>query len=434
MVGFEYVLGACNVAAQGFLQLLFAGRCTGKQMKIRYYVIYLFLLYAVVWIASGYRPLEMGLELLLLYGVSRFGFGADVLSASAMSILAVYAADFSFGIMNSLELLLAASIPISAFMLYGFALLGDLSALILCGVCYWFLAGQLPAEEKNAPFAGLLLVPALFFLAAQFYIMRTAYGRIPSFPPKTDTGREIALLVIQTLGLMAMFSTLYAYRRTCDGFRAMAALSSFEQTSRAQKRYVEEARARYAATKAFRHDIRNHLFVLDGLLKKKEVHRAREYLRKLDFFSKELSFPVHTGNPVADILLGDKLALAAASGAKIKCSLVLPDSCGVDDTDWCVIFANALDNAAHACAGLEDGGWIHIKGERQGDFYLLEFENACAAGERTPPRMGTGLSNIRSAAEKYGGTMLMERTDASFCLQVLLDISMHSDARSGQKA
>lgn len=39
------------------------------------------------------------------------------------------------------------------------------------------------------------------------------------------------------------------------------------------------------------------------------------------------------------------------------------------------------------------------------------------------PPMGTGLSNIKAAAEKYHGTMLVEKTDAPFSLHVLLNIS-----------
>ena len=39
------------------------------------------------------------------------------------------------------------------------------------------------------------------------------------------------------------------------------------------------------------------------------------------------------------------------------------------------------------------------------------------------PPMGTGLSNIRTVAEKYHGAMLVEKTDQRFFLHVLLNIS-----------
>jgi len=111
-----------------------------------------------------------------------------------------------------------------------------------------------------------------------------------------------------------------------------------------------------------------------------------------------------------DVLLGDKLELARACGAEVDSSLVLPRPCGVSDLDWCVIFANALDNAIQACAGMEGTTSIRMAGEQQGSFYLLEFENTCLP--KASPAMGTGLSNIKTVAEKSGGAMTFETSGA----------------------
>lgn len=93
-------------------------------------------------------------------------------------------------------------------------------------------------------------------------------------------------------------------------------------------------------------------------------------------------------------------------------------------------FANALDNAIQACAGMEGTTSIRMAGEQQGSFYLLEFENTCLP--KASPAMGTGLSNIKTVAEKYGGAMTFETSGALFRLHVLLDISVRPDGISGQ--
>ena len=62
----------------------------------------------------------------------------------------------------------------------------------------------------------------------------------------------------------------------CDGFRLRSSLASLEQETNAQRTYVEQARMRYGQTRAFRHDIKNHLSVLDGLLRSGQAERARE--------------------------------------------------------------------------------------------------------------------------------------------------------------
>ena len=126
-----------------------------------------------------------------------------------------------------------------------------------------------------------------------------------------------------------------------------------------------------------------------------------------------------TGNPVVDILLGEKLGLAKEIAAEV--SLILPKPCGIDDFDLCVLFANALDNAITACRADDGARAIRVAGKRQGDFYMLTFENTCA-GEPLPPA-GTGLSNIQAVAEKYHGAVLTEKNGQRFSLNVLLNIS-----------
>lgn len=96
-----------------------------------------------------------------------------------------------------------------------------------------------------------------------------------------------------------------------------------------------------------------------------------------------------------------------------------------------MIFANALDNAINACQAIEGTRLIRIRGERQGDFYMLVFENTCS--DKPLPPAGTGLSNIKAVAEKYHGAMLTEKSGQQFSLSVLLNISLHPENISNQK-
>ena len=160
--------------------------------------------------------------------------------------------------------------------------------------------------------------------------------------------------------------------------------------------------------------------MLDGLLKGGKLEEGREYLKKLESVSEALSFPYQTGNPVVDILLGEKLALAV--GIETEVSLLLPSLCGIDDFDLCVLFSNALDNAITACRAQDGAKSILISGKRQGDFYMLTFENTCS-DEPLPPA-GTGLSNIRAMVEKYHGAVMTEKSGGKFSLNVLLNVAV----------
>ena len=139
-----------------------------------------------------------------------------------------------------------------------------------------------------------------------------------------------------------------------------------------------------------------------------------------------MSFPCSTNNPVVDILVGNKLGIAKSMGIDADCSLLLPYPCDIKDIDICIVLSNALDNAIQACKCL-DGieKYIHVSGRIQGDFLMIEVENRFHGKDTF--KKGTGLSNVKKVAEKYGGAMSIETQENKFVLHVLLILSQHPE-------
>ena len=428
---FSLCLDGLCLLGQCVMHIAFVSRLTGKKQKMWHFVIYFFLLCTIQWFFTTFDfhdVLPIGAELLVLYSVSRLALRNRQSVSWAAAILAVYISQLSFGIVNSVEVMLFPRM-IGKPLLYLLVLLATLTVFAICACCCGAVLKFLSlTEDRQMPYVGLLLFPGLFFFAAELYILQTSYSILPASISLGEAGKHGALFVMQILGLAALLCTLYAYQHICHGFQTQAALRSLEQATQAQKNYIAEAQRRYEQTKAFRHDIANHLSVLDGLLNSKKLDESKAYLQKLKMASTSLSFPYQTGNPVVDILLSEKLGLAKEITAEV--TLLLPRPCGIDDFDLCVIFANALDNAINACQSAKGTKLIRIHGERQGDFYMLAFENTCS-DEPLPPA-GTGLSNIKSVAEKYHGATLTEKVGQRFSLNVLLNISLHPENISEQ--
>ncbi|MCI8812722.1 MAG: GHKL domain-containing protein [Oscillibacter sp.] len=419
---FALFLDGICLLGQGVMHILFVSRLTGKKLKPLHFAVYILLLAALQLVAVGISlsgTLSIAAGVLELYAVSRFWMGNQPSVSWLAAVLAFYVSQLSFGMINSVE---AALFPrlIGSPLLYLLLLVAQVLFFALCAGCdYAVLKFLAWTEDSQTPYIGLLLFPGLFFFASELYILETAYSFFVPIVSLEEVGKHSTLLLLQVMGLAALLCTLYAYRHLCRGFQAQSTLQSLTQAAHAQKVYIAEAQARYDQTKSFRHDIKNHLSVLDGLLRGGKPEEGREYLKKLETVSESLSFPYQTGNPVVDILLGEKLGLAREITAEV--SLVLPQPCGIDDFDLCVLFANALDNAIAACRADSGAKTIRISGKQQGDFYMLTFENTCS-GEPLPPA-GTGLSNIRAVAEKYRGAVLAEKIGRQYSLNVLLNIS-----------
>ncbi len=448
---FSFCLTGITLLAHSALHLFFLLRLTEKAPKLWYFSLYLLLLslLEISCIALNvHTVLAIAAQTVTLYGMSRFVMKNRSSISWTAALLAVYISQLSFGIINGLEILVISPSE-RGWRLYGLVLLATLLSFLLCAGCYLLILMFAPFHEAGldasqrscpAPDIRLLLFPCLFSFSTELYILQTAYQVLPVSRSPAQSGKQLLLISLQALGIGAVLSIIYAYQRICQSFQARAALSSLAQAAQAQKAYLEEAKSRNQKTRAFRHDIRNHLAVLRGLLEQDNVEKAKAYLKSLESASASLSLPWHTGNPVVDILLEEKLGFAQAKGIRTEVSLLLPESCQIDDFDLCVIFANALDNAIAACLSAKSSQrdpligasspFLRISGERQGDFCLLEFQNTCLEGPLPP--MGVGLSNIQAVAETYHGTIMAEKDGASYRLNVLLNISLQSERHSSQ--
>lgn len=419
---FSLLLDGICLMGQAVMHIFFISRLTGKEKQIWHFAVYGIVILGIHMVSVRLALDEIfsiSAGVVALYAVSRSALGNPRPVSWLAAVLAFYISQLSFGILNALEAVLFPDLIGSA-LLYPLLLAAQLLFFVLCVCCYRAVDRFLDwTEAGQAPYIGLLLLPILFFFAAELYILRSSYSfSVPSVSFE-ELRKHGVLLILQTMGLAALLCTLYAYRQLRRGVQAQAELQSLTQAVQSQKVYITEAQLRYERTSAFRHDVKNHLSVLDGLLRSGKPDEGRAYLKTLEAVSESLSFPYQTGNPVVDVLLGEKLGLA--KGITPEVSLRLPSPCGIDDFDLCVIFANALDNAIAACRSGGGAQSIRIDGKRQGDFYLLSFENTCAAGPLPPA--GTGLSNIKAAAEKYHGAVLAEKTGERFSLNILLDIS-----------
>ena len=282
----------------------------------------------------------------------------------------------------------------------------------------------------------LIFVPILMIFIMSNYINAIEYDF--QFEISVDKGpaehffSHGQMLSMYFLGLASLFCILFSYKKLQQIFRLSTEISLLEQQEHSLNQYVEEAKTRYDETKSFRHDIRNHIAVVKKLLQNGKLEEAITYMEDLDDMAEKMSFPCSTNNPVVDILVGNKLGIAKSMGIDVDCSLLLPYPCGVRDIDICIVLSNALDNAIHAAKSLDVGmeKYIRVSGRIQGDFLMMEIQNSFHG--KGAFKKGTGLSNVKKVAERYGGAMSIETQENVFVLHVLLIIPQHSESSTQQ--
>lgn len=188
----------------------------------------------------------------------------------------------------------------------------------------------------------------------------------------------------------------------------------------------------YTQMERLRHDMKNHIIALQGLLKNKEYKKIEQYLNAMNDVGALGAYEDITGNRVVDALLYEKRKQAEIKHIMWECSVETPKTCPVDEIDLCILFGNILDNAIEECGKLEKNAdrFITIQGKMQKKFFVLEVKNSTGKKqlhkrELSPKNIlqghhGIGLLNIRDTVEKYNGVVQIQIENSMFIISILL--------------
>ena len=430
-----------NVYVMGSIEMLtvfhFYNRFLQKKTGMLSYLLFVFLGMAIMLFfpANGGITLLLYVLLLVVEGFYRSRTCSVLIILYAVVTVAIM--HLCYGISHSLSYMLASFVLPKNSQISGFVLMvmSSLAALLMSVVFYLVSDKKFSCEKTmETKYGLLLLIPSLLVGGVGEYIDFNSYGNtiVTGMDGKLTAANPLPVLTIQLFGIVSLFCMMFVYKRLVETFERNKELSLLELEKHSLKQYVEEAKIRYERTKAFRHDVKNHLVIVRELVENGNTQEALQYMQGMENLTADMSFPVSTNNPVLDILIGNKLGMAQDSQIEVECSLMVPYPCEIADIDFCIIFSNALDNAIMACRQipLTKRRYIQIMGNVQGDFLFFTIRNSYR-GEKSI-RKGTGLANINAVAEKYHGTMEIKAEENVFEISILLIIPQHAESISEQ--
>ncbi|MCM1244918.1 MAG: GHKL domain-containing protein [Roseburia sp.] len=196
----------------------------------------------------------------------------------------------------------------------------------------------------------------------------------------------------------------------------------------------------YDQMEKLRHDIKNHVISLSGLLKNREYEKMAHYLEQMAVFGAFGADETVTGNKALDALLCQKQRECKEKEIRWDCHMQIPKSCPLEEIDLCIIMGNALDNAIEECSRLNQPSekFVEIQAGMSGHFFLLKIKNGThlqkiqetyVSKKRKTGMRGIGLSNIRDTVLKYNGVADLETENGIFSISILIPPSV-PDGRS----
>lgn len=260
-------------------------------------------------------------------------------------------------------------------------------------------------------------------------------------------------IIVNSRGSMGLYyDQLFSYAETI----ILTALSAFAAGSYLfgmNKIYLEQQKSgqyqsqiaaykmleeQHRQSERLRHDMKNHIIALSGLLESKDYKKMAEYLNTMEH-SGNLGGGEITGSTAVDAILYQKRTCAEQNNILWKCDAAIPKACDINEFDLCVLFGNLLDNAIEACEKMhgDENRFINVLAKTVKGCLLLEVKNSTDLTDisdtkydsvdisrmrhnhadvpnilythkENPEKHGIGLLNIDDVVQNYDGVMDIE--------------------------
>ncbi len=248
----------------------------------------------------------------------------------------------------------------------------------------------------------------------------------------THPGYTYLRVIYQLVSFAAILITLMTYQRIKEKQREENGNLLLAEQMDHTKQHIREVEKLYENIRALKHDMGNHISVLENLFARKEAEEFEKYLTGLKAVYSESADGIRTGNPVTDVILTQKQKEAEEGGIDFECRFVYPSDSDINAFDISVILNNAVENAFEGIKGCRKP-YITITARRKKNVYLLEVTNCISkrveidsetglpdTTKEDKKNHGFGLANIRRVAQKYYGDIDISQSENSFTLTVML--------------
>ena len=235
--------------------------------------------------------------------------------------------------------------------------------------------------------------------------------------------------------LLLIYMISEVYDRMADDAEAQEKNLLYEQELDLLNRQAQEREAYDMEMRRMRHDMKNHMSSLLGMLQGNDTEQAEAYVRGLLRAAPECRTgdASRTGNVIVDSLVNHKCGAARAEGIRFDANVFLPAELPFRGGHLTIVFGNLLDNALEACREMGEGErYITLDASYEKEVLMLAVSNPYR-GERRRNREGRyvttkedrrshglGLSSVEQAVSAYRGQMDAEGRDGVFKVSVVM--------------
>lgn len=196
-----------------------------------------------------------------------------------------------------------------------------------------------------------------------------------------------------------------------------------------QRNHYETLLLAEQRTRAFRHDVLNHMQCVQGLIKANKAKDAEKYINDIiGELNVNTKYNI-SGNVVLDIIINE--LLLDDKEVDLKFTGTMPNKIKMKDIDLCILFSNLLKNALEAVRQLEsENRKIIITVKTLNNSLCIDVENSykntivfqkgIPLSRKNSAYHGFGSRNIADIIKKYDGRIHYDTYDNLFKVNIII--------------
>ena len=244
--------------------------------------------------------------------------------------------------------------------------------------------------------------------------------------------QRIIINLANVVLLILNFVMFYVIHSLYEKNKRINEMKIIEVKEQYLEQFIGNANSQYESIRKIRHDIKDKLSTVYGLLANGHNDEAMIFIEKSSKVIAQIETFVQTNNAVANAIINSKLTTAYSLGIKVSC-ITVADFSGIDETDLCDLLSNILETAIAACQEIQNNGkrYIYLQISSENNIYTFLVKNSVSHSvmECNPQLKttkadknshGLGTSIIRDIANKYNGRCDFYEIDNTFCCSVIL--------------
>ncbi len=247
-----------------------------------------------------------------------------------------------------------------------------------------------------------------------------------------DSIPAIMFSAVAVLMIAANIVTLFLIYRQKDYIESKARLGFAKEQLKNQIIHYEELYRYQSEIRTFRHDIKNRLLSVAGLISDGQYTAAIDAINgQLDFLDAESTGVINSGNPAVDAVLQSKLSIARKKGIRLDFSVKITQPIKIDLLELGVLMGNALDNAIECTDSLKRDSekTVFVKLLTHGERIFFSVENpvqdeidtenmATLKADKT--NHGYGIKSMKDIAVRYDGDVFFSCEKGIFTTSINL--------------